>query len=232
MDRVFPLSGILKHPDQSPYWGAADYYQNETHRLRFSVQLMEDQAKKIIKQVLSNSPELRLAVKKFGSEAKTKAELLEYQKENLVVAIEQLDRDKQALNTRVNFFISNLKDGDEDQASRESAEMFRNEFKAELTTHRDSLALLDQRKRDFEADAFNWKELADKAVEIQKYIQEKDPVALKNAYRKLFDSIIVSDEDEKGVRQLTFVFVGGLGSTLESPAMIAAENSRVDEYLG
>ena len=54
-------------------------------------------------------------------------------------------------------------------------------------------------------DEFNWKEVGKRCESILRLIQEKDAVALKNAYRLLFEAIIVGDLDSDGNTELYFI---------------------------
>ncbi len=81
-------------------------------------------------------------------------------------------------------------------------------------------------KRDLEQDSFDWKTLGGNAKKVLAVVAEHDPVALKNAYGCLFESVVVGDLNDNGVRGLEFVIREG-GSVV-----IPEEKSSFVELLG
>lgn len=76
------------------------------------------------------------------------------------------------------------------------------------------------------AESFNWNDLAKRAGQIQEVMAEADPVALKNAYRQLFDRIVIGDLNDQGERSIEFFIRGTYPGT---GCVIAADTKPVTE---
>lgn len=112
------------------------------------------------------------------------------------------------LDTRLDFL---LKDGDWVEAER-----WRQEYAAERTRLREKregaeqiLHRLSAQKQSLEQDSFDWKMMGGSARKVMEVIAEHDPVALKNAYKQLFEAIVVGDLDKEGKRSLEFFIRDG-----------------------
>ena len=92
------------------------------------------------------------------------------------------------------------------------AELFKNEFKEILERTSDDKGRLEAQLQEavegikaLRETSFSWRSIADQAQRVQEMMLDKDPVALKNAYRSLFRSVVVSAEDAMGIRVITYV---------------------------
>lgn len=95
------------------------------------------------------------------------------------------------------------------------ADIFRQEYtesvnrlKGELEELQKQKTTLELGRADLVEDELNVGLLVERAEQIQKMIQEKDPVALKNAYKALFSEIVVGELDKNGRRELRFSIRG------------------------
>ena len=114
---------------------------------------------------------------------------------------------KKRLNQRADWFL--------ETGSQEEADQFRAEYKVELAKLNSEIAKCELNKSELlkkaemlKRDEFNWKEVGKRCESILRLIQDKDAVALKNAYRLLFDAIIVGDLDSDGNTELYFFLKG------------------------
>ena len=73
-----------------------------------------------------------------------------------------------------------------------------------------AISYLEQKRTVMEEGRkeFSWKNLADQAERVQLVMHENDPVAVKNAYKQLFDSIVIGDLIEYGCRKMSFILKG------------------------
>lgn len=219
--RIYPLSGLLKHSDGSSFGGTGawgrnnvnNYYWNKTHDLRVPVDVAETEAKNTVAEIIQNSPKLREAIMRKGIATTSAIQLLEQQAKKLDSEISQLENEKLNLGKRLDFLLA---DGDDNEAGK-----FRKEYKGEfnringeIQCRRESLSLIDKRGQELRVDGFDYKDLAKRAREIQDIMQECDPVALKNAYRDLFESVIVGDVDKGGKLEFQFVLRDGLSDAV------------------
>jgi hypothetical protein len=73
--------------------------------------------------------------------------------------------------------------------------------------------------------------MANKAEGVLKLLQDQDPVALKNAYRELFEAIIVKRSHvTSGIIDLHFVLKDGMSSA-EMTGITAEEKSSVSNEM-
>jgi DNA invertase Pin-like site-specific DNA recombinase len=210
--RVYPLSGILKYEDGTAFNGSGGqgrggnrfyYYQNIKNRFRIPVDKVEDEAKKIVAQVLRQSPELFKAIEQRTKKLTSSFDLLKGQLLNIEAEIEQARKEREALDKRLDFLLEGLRIDDarefKESYLKKSGEI--DKKLSELMMAKDTLIV---QRRDFDEDQFNIKDLVKQAERVLTIMHERDPVTLKAAYRALFTSIMVSKMDENGLRKLTF----------------------------
>ncbi len=96
--------------------------------------------------------------------------------------------------------------------NRADIQLFIGEFKAlndaSAKVKEDLSLKLQEAEKNLKAlkeTAFSWRTISDQAQRVQEVMLDKEPVVLKNAYRSLFKSIVVSGEDEMGNRSVTYV---------------------------
>lgn len=168
------------------------------------VQLLEDEAKKVAGEVISNSSRLREVALKRGHEVKTALLLLEGHSQKLKVKFDELKAEKQKLNRRLDFMLEG--------SSPEDAKEFREEYRTESARIaeevgglEDNLRLIELQAQELARDSFDWQKLGENARKVQDCLQENDPGALKASYRSLFKAIIVGDPDDHGKAELKFI---------------------------
>ncbi len=115
--------------------------------------------------------------------------------------------------------LSDSNEGAEDiltkSATEEEQSIYRDEYKSELNrirgdmeSRRKTLEAIDLQRQQLAEDEITTQTLADRAQEIQDRIQAQDPVALKNAYRELFEVVWVNPSPKDGAVQLNFTLRG------------------------
>ena len=210
--RVYPLSGILKlKKDGSNFGGSSangktqrsDYYQNTKHHIRLSAEVLELEAKKVMLDIIKNSTRLQTALVERAKSAKTAAEELQGQAELIRGKITQLQNGRNSWDKRLDFLIAG--------ASSEEANMFKAEYveaigkiKSDIDSCNQQISTIERSRSELHDADLTAASLVARSEKILKLIQERDPVALKNAYRTLFTSIEVSDLDANGKRILQF----------------------------
>lgn len=239
LQRVYLLSGLLKYaPDGSAFggsgnWGSTqrvNYYQNTKHRIRLPAEVLELEACKIVTEIIKQSPKVREAILERTKTMRSSFDLLQGQLQQLDTQIIKLQSDRNALDKRLDFLLST-----EDSTQ---AEVFRQEYlttsskiKSDIEACHKQKAVIELSKADLQHDELNEKSLIERADKIQAMILEKDPVALKNAYRALFSEIEVSELDQNGQRQLKFKMDGDLGKKKASPFWGLAEPFGIDNKM-
>ena len=213
LTRVYPLSKLLRHQDGSPFhgrsaWGEnskerTHYYYNRNLKHPIRVEVLEDEAKKAVAEIIQKSPKLSDAIQRRGSEGHSLISLLEGQISQIENQIEVHRIEKQKLDKRLDFLLEG--------ATEEEIQAFRHEYKEKKAASDESMrrlqANLEELSRSARAvrdDSFDWGEVGEKAIRIQEIIQENDPMALKEAYGRLFDRIDVGVEGADGSRPLQF----------------------------
>ncbi len=215
LNRIYPLSGLLKALDGSSFAGGSawkgkhrhTYYYNSTHQIRLSAELIEEHAIAMVGEILRGSPKMQRSIEEYGSDVQTASELCLKQCREFELEIAALLEQKTRLNQRLDWFLSTASGGE--------SETFRTEYKAELAKINADLAKAEFRRADLlkkasalKSEEFNWKAIGQRCEAILKFIQEKDAVALKNAYRQLFEAIIVGEIGSDGQTELKFVLNG------------------------
>ena len=89
---------------------------------------------------------------------------------------------------------------------------------------RDSIKAIGTKKEEIQGDEIDWRKLGENSDRILEALKEHDPVALKTAYKELFEVIYVGDMDEYGVRPLYFVLRSDTseGVTYEDVSCVSA----------
>lgn len=213
LTRVYLLSGLLQYEDGSSFGGSSaqgenneertNYYFNKLNRIRIPVEVIEDETKETVAQILKNSPELQNAIK-------TRCKKMDGLKDLLVVQAKKLEgeiRGHQDTMARLNMRLDFLLEGDKQQAEafRQEYVLKSNELKAKIKQCQDELALIGVKREELADSDFDWRQLGDKAQRIQNLIQERDPVALKRAYQHLFKAIVIGSPDKDGIRPVKHV---------------------------
>jgi hypothetical protein len=217
LTRVYPLSGLLFAKDGMPFHGNGahgrsgvrkNYYYNETHKIRLIAEVLEEEATKIVGDLIRKTPKLEAAIRKHGARVKDTESMLETTVLRLETEIELLNGKRAALDKRLDFIINS---GEKVFSDDFKTEYFRDvkAINAEVERHRQCIAATKSQKNDVKEKSFDWSEIGKRSEEVQRLLMEKDPVALKNAYKKLFKRIVVGDLDKNGVRSIDFLVHDG-----------------------
>lgn len=215
-NRVYPLSGgILLYKDGSRFAGASawkdvnqhTYYVNKENDLRLVAEAVESETRRIVGEIIRSSPKLQEAVTRHGKDRIAASEIYSKQVTRLEADLRELEAEKKALDRRLDFVI----DGMADTEAQEFKKDYREEREQLGRAIMDKKAQIDQAQSKAAAlrkDEFNWKDLGKRCEAVLTAIQEKDPAALKTAYRDLFAAIIVGDVGADGGTELKFVLKG------------------------
>lgn len=236
--RIYPLHGVLKTEDKLPFhgtgaWGAnsrSNYYFNKATGLRISAEALEAEARKVLSDIIRKTPKLQEAIQRRCLDAKKASGLLDDSESKLRDEIQRAQSEQDKLNKRLDFL---LKDSTEEEIAA-----FKEDYRKEFAKHRanlqklnEQLKLTQRRKIEIETQDPDWNDMTNKAGEILKLLQDKDPVALKNAYRELFEAIIVKrSHATSGIIDLHFVLKDGMSSA-EMTGITAEEKSSVSNEM-
>ncbi len=227
--RVYLLSGILKYEDGTPFSGSCNkgrndnfyYYQNIKNRIRLPVDKIEAEARKIVAQIINQTPELQKGIEERTKKLISSFDLLKGQFINIEADLEKKHEEKVALDRRLDFLLDG---GELDEAKRfkESYVKKMGEIDKDISEVESAKAELEDQRKEFENDQLDLKGLINRVESIQKIMQEHDPAALKAAYRALFSSIVVSGLDKSGKRKLVF----NVWSDSTHPPVVGAEEEK------
>lgn len=222
LQRIYPLSGLLRYgPDGSNFggsgnWGKSkrcDYYMNAKNNVRLPAEAVEIEARKIVTEILKESPKLRNAIIERIKLIHSSLDLLKGQIQQLDARVSKLQNDRCALDKRLDFLLSS--------SGSVEAEAFRNEYVESVKRITVAIedcerqrVVIERGKKDLQEDELDSQSLVARAEKIQAIIQERDPVALKNAYKALFEVIEVGALDKNGRRELRFKIKGSGDSAL------------------
>ncbi len=214
--RVFLLSGLLKsQTDGSQFHGAGatgargrkDYYFNPKQKIRLSADAIEEEAKQTVAHIIRGSAPFRDAIKRKSVAGETMKQLLDSQSKRLQIELAELEEGKQSAAKRFDVLTKS--------ATEDEVAIYRDEYKSELNRIRSDIEnrrktseSIELQRQQLADDEITSQALADRAQEIQDRIHAQDPVALKNAYRELFEAVWVNPSPKDGTVQLNFTLRG------------------------
>jgi DNA invertase Pin-like site-specific DNA recombinase len=214
VNRVYPLSaGLLVYEDGSTFRGfsgtgntcTSHYYRCDKHGLNIRADLIEQHTIKIVADIIKNTPEVQVALKEAGQQVQDNLQFWHGRIGELKAELASVESELAVSRGNLSKL---LRVCDTDDEAREAKNEFRATTDALKARHqtlleqvRDAeLALLEQSEH-----SFSWRLISDHASRVQDRMLERDPVSLKNAYRKLFRQIRVGPEDDMGMRTITYV---------------------------
>lgn len=215
LNRVYVLAGLLKAPDEVRFHGTsghsgynkgerAYYYTNRKEGKSIPADVVEDCAKQVVASILKRDKKVQDAIIKRAKDNSEAGNLLSGQISRIQTELDELEKQKRQLNARLDFLIENN--------NLEAAKTFNPDFikqhdaiTAKIEKLNNALLLIQESSDELNSQEFDWKLVANRAIEIQRLIHEKDPIALKAAYQSIFEKIIVGPIDNEGRRSLNFV---------------------------
>lgn len=214
VSRVYPLSGgLLKFHDGTVFRGCSGtgktkkshYYFNQDNHLRIKAEIFEQDAIKVVSNLIGNTPALQQAIRDAGDETQDNVQFLQQRVRDLKKSLERVEHQKNLHLKKMDVLIT----GD---SSEEEIRLFKNEFKSLIQKSTDEKAQLERQIASTERElktlsqtAFSWSDISNHAQRVQEVMLDKDPVALKRAYYSLFKEIVVGPEDNLGNRTLTYI---------------------------
>ncbi len=197
----------------------------------FHAEDLETEAKKVAAGIIRENDQVQDAVRRRCKDIKSLMNLIQGQADKLILEIASLEKDKSALDKRLDFLLA---DG-----GTEDAKLFKDNYKNKMVEineqigqRKAALETMAVKGKDLDDDTFDWKTVKSRATEILDLIQD-DPVALKRAYGQLFEAIVVGDLDKDGKRPLKFVLrEEGEGPKTKKPGVNLAEESCVSIKFG
>ena len=207
----FPLSGLLVYTDGSSFagnsaWGnttRSTYYYNNPHKIRVRSEIFEAEAEKILRQVADNSPAFKKSLAEYAARNENSIGIVARKISEIDVQLDKLAGDRDSLDKRLSFLL----DDDDLAMARSFKDEYKRRFSAlndeerELQRKKNQLQLLLKQLRET-TSKHGWLEQVNKALS---YLNKKDMMSLRSAYRQIFDKIVVRRLDEAKVR-LQFVF--------------------------
>ena len=214
--RIYPLSGgLLKYIDGSPFHGTGawgrdgrwNYYNNEKHKIRIRVEIIEGEAMRVVTDIIKKTPRLQTAIKKFGKDLQDSVSSLGLEANRIESEIALLRHAREQLDKRLDFLISSDLVG----ASEFKAE-YQNriaEIRVDTQRREAQLEAIGMHRQQLLARSFNWSEVERRADEIQALMAQENPLILKTAYRSIFKAVVVGELQSQGTRTITFVLDDG-----------------------
>ena len=208
----FPLSGILQYEDGSPFHGTSCHgrttrvlhYNNPTNKVRLSADAVHQEARQRVVDIISKSAPLKDAIRARAERGNAAVQLINQELKRVQDKLHNCSAERHKLNTRLDFLLSG--------STPDAAIAFREEYlrgigvidREEAECKRQQAALEGKRIEVGESK-IDWDHFDKVASRAQKLALENDPIALRNAYRILFEKVIVGQMDPLGVRSLQFV---------------------------
>ncbi|MGZ3781537.1 MAG: recombinase family protein [Pseudobdellovibrionaceae bacterium] len=232
--KVFLLSGILKlQSDGSSFHGTGatgrvgrkNYYFNSKHKIRLSAEDIENEAKKTVAQIIRSSKPFQEAITQKSLATETLKQFLDSQSRKISAELVAINGRKQAAARRFDLLSKDATEND--------LALYRDEYKSEIERiklefeeHQRAQTNLDLQRERLSTNEIAISELINRAENTQTRIEAQDPVALKNAYRELFEAVYVNLSPSEGSAVLNFVLRGH-----QSAAITLEENGSVVEKM-
>ena len=184
------------------------YYWNKGHKIRIPAEIIEEKTQETVNQISANSKEMQEAIR---------ARILKND-EALAACTEQLDhfdgqiiglkKSREKLDMRLDFLLEGT--------DRAEADAFKEEYRAKMAAINSEIGKLKIKREALEEkitaihdSARNIASYGDAAKEAQRKLAAHDPVALRSVYARLFEAVVVGDEDAEGNRRLDFILRDG-----------------------
>lgn len=213
-NRIYPLSsGLLQHRDGTHFKGycgngrtqSSYYYRNVRHKINIKAPVIEQDALKVVTEIVKKGPRFQEAIKRFGGDVADHIQFLESQLSNLEGQFHQVTQDKKSYLENLGTLLKSCEGLEEIKAIKEG---FKDHLDQITKKQKDLEQQIEQVKRSItesKGSRFTWNNIGDQAERILRIISENDPLALKQAYRALFSSVVIEDEDENGIRKINYV---------------------------
>jgi hypothetical protein len=183
--------------------GRKNYYFNPATKMRLSAEDLESEAKEIVSGIIRGSSNFREAIARKSTISNGALQRLDSHLAALRTEIEEREIEKRNEAKRLDLISVG--------ASESELEMCRAEYRSALERIRASIEQnqktvkrLEERLSHLREEEIDSAAISARARELQDRIQDQDPVALKNAYRNLFEAIYVEPNATEGVVRLSF----------------------------
>ena len=210
----YPLSGLLFFDDGSSFvgsgaWGRnatkSTYYYNRTNKIRVRTGVFEAAAEKILHHVVENSAAFRNSIADYAARKDASVGVVAGKIAEIDERLTNLVLEKGRLDKRLSFLL--------ESSNREMLHSFREEYEKQFTALKNEERELGRRKGQLEllqkqireAQALPQNSGLGCVNTAISCVKRKDAIALKSAYRQLFEKIVVQPLDNAKVR-LKFVF--------------------------
>ena len=213
--RHFPLSGLLCHQKDgssfvgSSSWGrnsASTYYYNTKHGSRIKTQILEDEAKKVLQDIVSNSSKFQKSLKCHSQQKDDSLILLKKDIKDIEAKMEELSTLNDNMEKRLDFLL--------DAGDNEALQAFKEDCQKNYTARKQKIEELERKKeqlliakneiRNLKATQGHYLQMSNDAL---RFVTQKDFLALKSVYRNLFKRVIVKYLSQSKI-ELEFVLNG------------------------
>ncbi len=214
--RVCPLSGLLQYTDGTTFRGFSGtgkvknihyYYRNDGNGICIRADVLEADAAKMVTSLIGRSPQLQKMIQAAQHETADNVQFLESHLSQLKETIDQRKDEKTENKKTMTVLLSG--------ASKEEIAAVRAEFIGVMEKLNSDIADMEAKIEEtskqlvtVRTTSFEWRSVADHAQRVQEIMLEKDPVALKAAYRTLFSKIVIGPEDGSGIRTIRYILKG------------------------
>ena len=208
--RIYPLSGVLKFEDGTPFGGTSGksgghfYYKNIPHNIRLPAEELEQLTRQCVSQTLHASPTFKAALNERLARTQTVGDLMDVEVTRIEADLLELKKREETSLRRLDLFANE---------SHEAAETIRARFYEEHSKIQTEMESLKRRAADFKnrrklllGEANDVRSLVANAGKVIMLIAKNDPVALRAAYAQLFYSVTVGRQRDDGSWSVKFIF--------------------------
>ena len=215
MVRCYPLSGLLQYEDGSTFvgssaWGAtkiSTYYYNNKNKIRVKTDIFENEAKKILLDIIGNSEKFKEGAAEYLSQKNNTLLVIERNIGLIDRQIDDLLTRKVKMDQRLDFFLEN---GD-----KKALQLFKEEYQEQYVERKKQIKKLQNQKKQLEMikkqfteiRPFDKNKIFKTANDALKHLSKKDWISLRSVYQTIFKKIIIRPLSEAKY-QLKFILKG------------------------
>lgn len=207
------LSTLLQASDGSSFHGTSAhgkmtrkrYYYNNRHKLRLPADPIEEEARRILVNTITQSKDFKEAILSFGKNKEFSTQTITSEIAALKRQEEDFIVDKKRLDRRLDLLL--------DGADENEIRLFKADYKEKLKEIEEGRLLLAQEiyekekgLQELQAMVANPTQLSETAHKVLDHLNRREPAAVKTAYRTLFEQIVAEPDPASGTMKLIFSF--------------------------
>ena len=213
-NRVYSLSsGLLRFEDGSHFKGycgngktqSSFYYRNVKHKINIRADLIEADALKVLTSIIKKEAAFQDAVKKYGVDVADHFQFLETQLSKLREESLRIQSEKRNYMENLTLLLKSCSNPDEMVAIKDGFKSHLEEFNLNFSEVETRVIRLTKELHEARSNRFSWSNLDEQVGKVLGIIADNEPLALKMAFRALFEAVVIGPENDLGIRTISYI---------------------------